>query len=922
MSASNAEIVGREAELAVLAAFLDDARPLPAALVLEGEAGIGKTTLWQRGIDAAGGRRYRVLSCRPAAAEARLSFSALADLVEPVVAHALRPLTPPQRRALTAALLLEAPKGPAVDPRAVASAVLAALRVLARDTPLLVAVDDVQWVDSASAAALAFGLRRLADEPVALLLAHRTDEDRPVPLDLERTFPPERLERVRLGPLSLGALHHVLLARTGATLPRPILRRLHETSGGNPFFALEIARALGRREHAVSPGEPLPVPPTLQELVSERVGGLREEVRGPLATVAAAANPTVALVCAVGGESAVDALDEAADAGVLERHGDRVRFSHPLLASAVYGRLSTASRRALHRRLADALVDPEESAFHLALASDRADAKVARALDQAARRAYNRGAIDAAADLADEARRLTLSDRNGERARRSLQAAAYRFEAGDAAGARVLLEEVAASARGSELAEALARLARVHLFSGEIATAAAFFRRALDAPEVSTATRVEAEDGLVFSLLLVREDLHEAARHARVAVELAEALGDEAVIAEVAGTQAMVEAMLGHTDRADTALERALALEPATQHLRVLRHPSFGAGNVAIWRDDLAGAQARFEELERRAMAHGEEGALPTIFRYLSFVAYRTGRWGDAERLAGRAHEAALQSGQTQGQALLLYNRALLDAQLGRVERAAEWTDGTGSSEELFRRLTLGVLELSRGNAADAHRQLGPLVERMLEAGVGEPGAMRFLPDDVEALISLGRLEEAGALLAEFEGRARKLDRASALAAAARCRALLAAADGDLDGALAACDEALAQHERVAMPFERARSLLASGSIARRAKQKRVARDSFEQALAIFETLGAALWAEKTRGEIARIGGRARAARTGTLTATELRVASLVAEGRTNREVANELFVSVHTVEANLSKIYVKLGVRSRVELAQRLSKE
>ena len=195
---------------------------------------------------------------------------------------------------------------------------------------------------------------------------------------------------------------------------------------------------------------------------------------------------------------------------------------------------------------------------------------------------------------------------------------------------------------------------------------------------------------------------------------------------------------------------------------------------------------------------------------------------------------------------------------------------------------------------------------------------MRFVPDRIEALIALGRLEEAERLLGVLERQATDLDRASALAAAGRCRGLLAAARGDLDGALARLQQALAQHERVSMPFEEARTLLVLGTTRRRARMKRPAREALEHALAIFDQLGARLWAARTRAELARIGGRPAA--TGELTPTERRIAALVAEGRSNKEIATALFITPKTVGTQLTRIYRKVGVHSRTELARRLS--
>jgi DNA-binding CsgD family transcriptional regulator len=220
------------------------------------------------------------------------------------------------------------------------------------------------------------------------------------------------------------------------------------------------------------------------------------------------------------------------------------------------------------------------------------------------------------------------------------------------------------------------------------------------------------------------------------------------------------------------------------------------------------------------------------------------------------------------------------------------------------------LLELSLDRPREAHELLGPLAEQCEAEGVVEPGALRFLPTEIEALIALGDQDRARAELERFEGRAQRLERRSALAGAHRCRALLG------DDAFENFGRALAELERLPMPFERARTLLALGSAQRRANQRRKARETLGAALESFELLGAALWAERSRAELRRISGRAPSP--GELTASEQRVAELVASGHTNREVAAALYVTPRTVEGTLSRVYSKLGVRSRAELARR----
>jgi DNA-binding CsgD family transcriptional regulator len=346
------------------------------------------------------------------------------------------------------------------------------------------------------------------------------------------------------------------------------------------------------------------------------------------------------------------------------------------------------------------------------------------------------------------------------------------------------------------------------------------------------------------------------------------------------------------------------------------------------WTGGVEGARVRLESLYRNAVELGDEGSLPLILRHLSRLELRAGEWARAAQRADEGCEFAQQTGQLVQQADLVATRALVHAHQGLVESTRSGVqDGlrlagaTGSADATMLSLSaLGLLELSLGRPGEAHACLGPLTERLEAAGIREPGAARFVPDEIEALVALHQLTEAERLLGRLEQRAaRAFDRASALAAAGRCRGLLCAARGDLAGAQTAFDRALRQHKRVPMPFGQARTLLALGSTQRKARERRSSRESLEQALALFEQLGAAIWAQRARTELARIPGRTSAQ--GGLTPAEQRVARLVAEGRTNKEVAAELVVTVRTVESTLTKVYAKLGVRSRSELAHRLAR-
>ncbi|MBY0277783.1 AAA family ATPase, partial [Candidatus Binatia bacterium] len=372
-------MVGRDGESRAIDGFLVRAASGPAALVFEGVAGIGKTTVWSCARDRAERAQAIVLSCRAVDAEAKLAFSALADLLEPVAERSLPLLAEPQRVALEVALLRASPQDASPSPRIVAAATLSVLRLLAADGPLVVAIDDQQWVDRASADALAFALRRIGDLPVGVVTSLRViDGEAPDPLGLGAAFG-ERLERRALGPLTSGALHHVLRQQLGAVLPRPTLLRVTDVSRGNPFYALEIARELLAAGVRAGPGDPLPVSDSVMALVLRRLERLPARVREVLLVTAALAAPHLDTVRAATSVTADDAIERAVRARVVELDATRLRFTHPLLASAVYASALPARRRDVHRRLARIVTDAEERARHLALAAESPDVGVAAA---------------------------------------------------------------------------------------------------------------------------------------------------------------------------------------------------------------------------------------------------------------------------------------------------------------------------------------------------------------------------------------------------------------------------------------------------------------------------------------------------------------------------------------------------------------
>jgi predicted ATPase len=304
------ELIGREEELrAALASFAT----LPALVALEGEAGIGKSSIWCAVLEELSAGGAVVLSARPAEAETHLSYAGVADLLEPVLDDSLAVLPTPQRQALEAALRRAEAEGRGPDPAAIAFAILGTLRHAADDRRLIVAVDDLQWLDAPSLFALEFAVRRLRDESVGVLLALRPDLAGGLPIEFERWLPEPRVRRIRLGPLSLGALQHVVQGRLDVVLSRPLLQRVHQTSEGNPFFALELARALRQRGEPPKPGDPLPVSGELRQLLRARLGALSQDAQEALLVAASVPQPTMRLVARVAGEGARESLRQAVE---------------------------------------------------------------------------------------------------------------------------------------------------------------------------------------------------------------------------------------------------------------------------------------------------------------------------------------------------------------------------------------------------------------------------------------------------------------------------------------------------------------------------------------------------------------------------------------------------------------------------------
>lgn len=912
-------LVGRDAELQTAATFLDDLDDGPAAMILAGEAGIGKSTIWRYTLDMAADRGYRVLSCRPVPAEAKLSYTTLSDLAGPIAGAVLGHLPDPQRHALEGVLLMSSASGNRPDQRSTSMAFLSALDVLLEDAPVVIGIDDARWVDQPSARILRFAFRRLGQRRVGTVLCTPSPDEVDVPLGLYDALDPEHVWRLGLGPLSVGALYQAIVAGVGISVSRPMLLRIHRASRGNPLLALEMARALeGARPPP--PGKPLPVPTSLRKLFTGRIAALSPATRRSLLYIAAIELTTVERILELTGECTWNAAGgaEAEAAGVVEVDQGRVRFCHPLLGSATYEAATVETRRAVHRRIADIATNLEEHASHLALATSGTDEEVAQALSAGATWAWQRGASEHAADLAELAVVRTPTTSPSLYTRR-IEAARYLFEAGDADRARMILEQaVAAESGAKDRAEGLWRLGQLHHRQDNYDVAVELLGLARQESIVGDVLTAAIERDLALATMM-QGDLYRAAIHGRTAVNLAQRAEDPVLIEEASTTLLLIEFLLG-TARPNDLPSSFIQPRSATDEPLGFRSGVILA-SVLKWMGDLDEARARFDEEYRWATQRGAGAHLPSLLGQMSDLERLAGNWGQAAAHAEEAVEAALLTRSDYAVSVALSVRGRIAACLGRVDESRrDLEEGLALAEKVGAPLgvlrncaALGFLELSLGDAEAAHRRLAPLIELMQSMSMAEPALMGHVPDGIESLVALDRFTEAGSLLEWFEEQISGTERVSAIAAASRCRAILLAAEGHLQEALAALDCAQKGYGALGLPLALGRTLLVKGRILRRARERRAAKDVLEEALRLFEGLGARLWAAKVTAELSHLD-RVNSVHAG-LTPTEARVAELAAAGRTNREIAEELFVGVKSVEAHLSRVYSKLAVRSRTQL-------
>jgi DNA-binding CsgD family transcriptional regulator len=911
-------IIGREEEAARLREFLAAPEAGPAALVLMGEPGIGKTTVWQQAELWAADEGWTVLSARPAEAERDLAFSVLGDLLRNHHDH-FGVLPPPQRRALEAALLGAVKPHVPPSPRAMGLGLLRLIQELVADRPLLLAVDDAQWIDGSSAIVLSFAMRRLGTLQVRVLITTRLDSwelaTRHFGLD---HWPSGRVETLAIGGLSLPVLGRLIEEALGINLPRPVLRRLGELAHGNPYHALQVAPLLA--EAPAAEAWSLPVPDTPAEAILARLGRLPASMRKSLAVFSAASPQTLQAIRDGGPVVLRRALDAAIRQGVLQIRSGRPQFSHPLIPSVVYGSLSADERQRTHRRLAEVAVDPSERARHRALASAGPDESAATDLVGAARREEARGAPEAAGALLELAAKV--SPDTEDRYRRLIAAA----DAFDLAGLLDRAADVLRVVITSPLAGGQRHRARISLatrakdFSEIDRQLTAILREPTLEPDVR-AEAYSVRAGIRFN----SGDLQGAIDDSKAALTSAEEADDATAAVSAAVNLAWLETFAAPAR--PEPLERAGELSGGADYLGYGANPDLVVALRHLYRDRVDEARAGLDGLIALATQRGDDASLAGYHFHATEVEVRAASFAAAEEHAHQALEIDRAIGHHQGMAVSAFAAALTAAHLGQIDVARRFAvEGLVTAESLgdwiFRlqnATALGFIDLSTGASEAAADRLGGIPRELLAHGFREPSVIPAWPNAIEALLQAGRVREAEDLVPTYLELAGEFDCPWARATGKRCEGLLAAARGDLPTAEATLREAADTHADLVSPFERARTLLALGSVLRRQRLRREARDVIGEAQQTFASLGATGWAERARQEAARIRGRQ--SDLPGLSVTELSVARIVADGHTNREVAAVLFMAERTVEANLTSIYAKLGIRSRTELTRWMDK-
>lgn len=905
-------IIGREAEILAMERLVGGARIAQSGvLVVEGEAGIGKTSLLDH--VAATATSVRVLRARGTASEQDVGFAALHQLLLPLLPM-IHDLPAPQAEALGTAFALR--RGAAPTRFAVAAATLGLVSLCAEDEPLLLVVDDAHRLDRPSAEAVVFTCRRLMADPVAVLLASRPVPGTPV---VDAGLP-----AITLTGLGTEEVARMLGKGTRPLLAREAAAAVHAATAGNPLAVAELAghvdRVLDR-----APPTPVEVPGRLRDEFSRRLASLDDATRMAMLVTAISEDDGLVVTHALAGLGiSVGELAAAEAVGLVRLEAGRFEFRHPLVRSSVYATASAAERRTAHRAVADAQPDtePDRRAWHLAEATTGADAALAADLAEVGRRAAARGAQSVAATAHERAARLAVTARR--RARHLLDAGEAAWLAGQFERAGTLLDEARSGTPDTQLQAAVDGVrGNLEMSAGSMVRARTFLQRAVAASE-------EDPD-----------------RAAVLAADLLDACFYLGATADALAAADRLEALLSATTSSYAALRGRMMVGCARvlagrDGIDLIRSALTTVESAADWDDDehrpawmvLGSLFLRESGIGRDVIEHVVQevrtrcalGTLPNLLFLTARDDATTDRWDAARAGYSEAIALAREGDRTTDLTMCLAGRAWLSARTGAEPEAladADEAEGLARANDLrvaraWVLFARGDLELGAGRVAAALAAFEELDAALSDLGLLDvdlaPG-----PEVVDALVRLGRVDEAAPRAATYHRRALAKGQPWAIARAERALALVAAPGA----AVGHFEAALAQHRLSLDCFETARTQLAYGAWQRRARRRVAARPLLREGLATFERIGARPWAEQAAAELLATGERPH--RRGDrsidlLTPQEAQIAGLLGAGRTTRQAAVALFLSPKTVEYHLRHIYTKLGVHSRSELAAAMS--
>ena len=875
-------------------------------LVLRGEPGIGKTALLDHAAASAAGAT--VLRARGVETEVKLSFAGLGELLRPVLGDLDRVPGP-----LAAALGLTG--GAVAERHLVGGALLAVLGELAEEQPVVVLVDDVQRLDGPSAAALVFAVRRLLADAVAVVLAVRAGE--PSPLEVAG------FDELTLTGLDADAARALLADRAERPIAHDTAAWLHSATGGNPLALVELAEEAPRLRPGPV-GASVPVGERTARALGRRIARLSREAHSALLVAAVADADAIEPVLAAGASLA--GLEEAESVGLVTLSPGRIAFRHPLIREVVLVHAGAPAGRAAHRRFAAALdpgAEADRRAWHTAAGTVAPDEEVAAALAEVGARAALRGGHATAAAALERAARLTPERAlAGERLSAAAEAT---WLAGDGPGALALLDDAAALPLAPAARATAEHLrGRVLARRGPLPLAVRVLREGAEAiagSDPARASEMFAEAAYAAGIESAGEDMD---RMARRAVELAPL--DDLRARCIATTALGAVLVLRGEPEASSHLEEAAGLIAAAPELRDDVRVAAFLGVPASFRRGGAEEYAPLHRAVALARERGAVGILPFALFYVGAGAMGSRRWADAAAAFGEAVRLAREADLPVDEVASLAGLARLEARRGDGAAAsADATDALARATTSGMQLTaawslhaLGDVAWANGDVEGALATFERKAALLSAHAISDPD----LSPAAELVELLMRLDRAGEARALVPGAVEAAERKGLPWARARARRAAALAEPDDAAAFARFADALALHELEPDVFEHARTQLCLGERLRRGGRRADAREPLRAALEAFDELGARPWADRASAELAATGETVRRRDASTLddlTAQELRIALMLADGASTREAASALYLSPKTIEYHLRHVYLKLGVNSRAALAAAL---